>query len=54
VFIGGITNIWHLFAPSLAAALHSFGPEIELEVSELQEVSAMAGAAMLWSERNIT
>lgn len=54
VFSGGITNIWHLFAPSLAAALHSFGPEIELEVSELQEVSAMAGAAMLWSERNIT
>lgn len=54
VFSGGITNIWHLFAPSLAAALGSFGPEIELEVSELQEVSAMAGAAMLWSERNIT
>jgi glucokinase len=50
VFGGGITNIWQLFAPSMAAAIGSFGTQIELEVSGLLEISAMAGAAMLWSE----
>ena len=52
VFTGGLTGSWHLFSAALVAALSEAGFDVPLDVSRHQEISAMVGAAMLWSDRN--
>ena len=50
VFTGGLTKSWDLFSPFVRLAFSQSGHTADIYVSEHQEIAAMVGAALLWSD----